>query len=199
MNNKGPNKRKIQAMETKNKIYNIAIDLIGKHGYYNVSIDDICNEAGVSKGTFYHHFNAKEDLIIALYKDEYESFISRIKETPITSSIDELIELICFHVKYAEKKGIDVMKQVYKSQLDYGDKLAISKNVLLQEMLHKIIYKGQMNNEIRNDMEPQYIINYLIRLSHGIIYDWCLNNGSYSLEEITRQSLNCVIQLIGLN
>ncbi|MBV1820153.1 TetR/AcrR family transcriptional regulator, partial [Bacteroidales bacterium MSK.15.36] len=169
MSDTGFNKRKIQAMETKNKIYNIAIDLIGKYGYDNVSIDEICNKAEVSKGTFYHHFNAKEDVIIALYKDEYECFINNIKKSTIDNSIEKLVELICFHVKYAEKKGLDIMKQVYKSQLDYGDKLAFSKNVLLQEMLCEIISKGQLNNEIRKDMQCKDIIDYLIRLSHGII------------------------------
>lgn len=196
MNGTGLNKRKIQAMETKNKIYNIAIDLIGKYGYDNISIDEICNKAEVSKGTFYHHFNAKEDIIIALYKDEYECFINNIKHSSIDNSIEELVELICFHVKYAEKKGLDIMKQIYKSQLDYGDKLAFSKNILLQKMLCEIISKGQLNNEIRKDMKCKDIIDYLIRISHGIIYDWCLNNGEYSLEDVTRNSLNCVIQLL---
>lgn len=198
MNKSGLNKRKIQAIETKNKIYNIAIELIGKYGYDNVSIDEICGKAEVSKGTFYHHFNAKEDVILALYKDEYECFLNSVKESPTNSYIDKLIELICFHVKYAETKGLDIVKQVYKTQLDYGNKLSVSKNVLLQEMLSDIIHKGQINNEIRNDMKSSDIIDYLIRLSHGIIYDWCLNNASYSLVEITRKSLNCVIQLIAL-
>lgn len=196
MNNQELNKRKIQAMETKNKIYNIAIELISKYGYDNVSIDEICKHSQVSKGTFYHHFTAKEDVIISLYKEEYEYFFNNIKETPMSSALDELVEVICFHVKYAEKKGLDIVKQVYKSQLDYGNKLMASKNILLQELLSEIIHKGQMNNEIRKDICLEDIINYLIRFSHGIIYDWCLNNGSYSIEDITRTSMNLLIQLI---
>lgn len=196
MTNKELNKRKIQAMETKNKIYNIAIELIGKYGYDNVSIDEICKHSQVSKGTFYHHFNAKEDVIIALYKEEYDCFLNNVKQAPISSTLDEIVEIICFHVKYAEKKGLDITKQVYKSQLDYGNKLIISKNILLQELLNEIIVKGQVNNEIRKDIPSEEIINYLIRVSHGIIYDWCLNNGSYSIEDVTRKSLSYLVQLI---
>ncbi len=198
MTNKELNKRKIQAMETKNKIYNIAIELIGKYGYDNVPIDEICKHAQVSKGTFYHHFNAKEDVIIALYKEEYECFLNNVKETPTTSTLDEIVEVICFHVKYAEEKGLDIVKQVYKSQLDYGNKLIDCKNILLQELLSEIICRGQIKNEITQDLECKDAINYLIRLSHGIIYDWCLNNGNYSIEDITRKSLNCVIQILKL-
>jgi len=196
LTNKELSKRKIQAMETKNKIYNIAINLIGKYGYDNVYIDEICKHSQVSKGTFYHHFNAKEDVILALYKEEYECFFYDLKETPMPSSLDELVEVICFHVKYAEKKGLDIVKQVYKSQIDYGNKLMVSKNILFHELLGEIIQKGQMNNEIRKDMGCEDIINSLIMFSNGIIYDWCLNNGNYSIEEITRKSLNYIIQIL---
>lgn len=41
---------------------------------------------------------------MALYKDEYECFINNIKKSTIDNSIEKLVELICFHVKYAEKK-----------------------------------------------------------------------------------------------
>lgn len=195
MNKQVNNKRKVQAMETKNKIYEMAIELIGKYGYDNVSIDEICEKANVSKGTFYHHFNAKEDVIIAFYQEEYEDFFNS-KNFTAESTLEEITEVIIFHVKYSERKGLDIVKQTYKSQLDYGSKLLLSKNILLHEKLREIIEKGQENGEIRKDKESVDIINYLIRLSHGIIYDWCLNNGSYSIEEITRMSLNCIMETL---
>lgn len=36
-----------------------AVELIGKHGFASVSIDDIVARAGVAKGTFYNHFKDK--------------------------------------------------------------------------------------------------------------------------------------------
>jgi len=196
LTNKELNKRKIQALETKTKIYNIAIKLLGTYGYDNVSIDEICKQSQVSKGTFYHHFNAKEDIIIALYSEEYECLLNNIKNIHLPNALDELVEVICLQVKYAEEKGLDIVKQVYKSQIDYGNKLMSSKNVFLHELLNEIVQSGQKNNEIRKDMSSEEIINCLIRLSHGIIYDWCLNNGNYSIEEITRKSLNYIIQIL---
>jgi TetR/AcrR family transcriptional regulator, transcriptional repressor for nem operon len=35
-------------------------------GYDNTSVRDIIDEVGIAKGTFYHHFNAKEELLDAL-------------------------------------------------------------------------------------------------------------------------------------
>lgn len=194
MTTKELNKRKIQALETKTKIYNIAIKLLGTYGYDNVSIEQICKKSQVSKGTFYHHFTAKEDIIMALYSEEYECLLNNIKDIHLSSVLDELVEIICLQVKYAEGKGLDIVKQVYKSQIDYGNKLMSSKNVFLHELLSEIVQSGQKNNEIRKDMSSEEIINCLIRLSHGIIYDWCLNNGNYPIEDVTRKSLSYIIE-----
>lgn len=44
------------------KLLNAAIKLVRTHGYAATSLEDLCNEAGVSKGAFFHHFKSKDDL-----------------------------------------------------------------------------------------------------------------------------------------
>jgi len=38
-------------------------------GYSNASVDEICADAGVSKGAFYHHFSSKHAAFMALLED----------------------------------------------------------------------------------------------------------------------------------
>lgn len=52
--------------ETKGKIIEAAIRLFSNRGFNAASVDDICAEAGVSKGAFYHHFESKQALFLAL-------------------------------------------------------------------------------------------------------------------------------------
>ena len=54
-------KRQEQARETKNRIYNSAIELMEKEGFDNITIADIREKAGVSVGAFYHYFASKND------------------------------------------------------------------------------------------------------------------------------------------
>lgn len=42
-----------------------ATELIRTQGYTSTTVDDLCEKAGVSKGTFFHNFESKEDLAIA--------------------------------------------------------------------------------------------------------------------------------------
>lgn len=43
-----------------------AIKLFSNNGYNKASVDEICGEAGISKGAFYHHFRSKQELFLAL-------------------------------------------------------------------------------------------------------------------------------------
>jgi len=52
--------------ETRGKIMDSAIKLFSTRGFNTASVDDICAEAGISKGAFYHHFESKQALFLAL-------------------------------------------------------------------------------------------------------------------------------------
>ena len=43
-----------------------AVKLFSNSGFNKASVDDICAEAGISKGAFYHHFKSKQELFLAL-------------------------------------------------------------------------------------------------------------------------------------
>jgi TetR/AcrR family transcriptional repressor of nem operon len=47
------------------RLMNAAYDMISEHSYGAVTVDAICERAGVKKGSFYHFFDSKSDLAIA--------------------------------------------------------------------------------------------------------------------------------------
>ncbi len=49
---------------SKNKLLDAALQVIRTKGYTATTVDGICLAAGVTKGSFFHHFKGKEDLAI---------------------------------------------------------------------------------------------------------------------------------------
>jgi TetR/AcrR family transcriptional repressor of nem operon len=57
---------------TRQKLVDAAHALIWANSYAHVSVEDICREAGVQKGSFYHFFPTKADLAAAALEDHWQ-------------------------------------------------------------------------------------------------------------------------------
>lgn len=51
--------------ESKKRILDAAMHVVRAKGYAATSIDDVCEAAGLTKGSFFHHFKSKEELALA--------------------------------------------------------------------------------------------------------------------------------------
>src|SRR5208282_3265975 len=58
--------------ETKEKLLQVGFDLIWDSSYGSVSLDDICKRAGINKGSFYHFFPTKADLVVEAYQEYWK-------------------------------------------------------------------------------------------------------------------------------
>lgn len=64
--------KELAAMETRPRVLTAAKLLFWRYGYASVSVDDICAVAKVQKGSFYHFFESKGDLLVAAMEDDWQ-------------------------------------------------------------------------------------------------------------------------------
>jgi len=91
--------------DTKEKLLQAAFDLIWNQSYGSVSVDHICDKAGVNKGSFYHFFPSKSDLAAAAYEEhwrEKQPELDRIFSPQIPPL--ERLELWCQHIRNRQKQ-----------------------------------------------------------------------------------------------
>ncbi len=58
---------------TREKILDTAIDLLWQQSFGAVSVDDICRGARIQKGSFYHYFPSKIDVVLEAYEKLWQS------------------------------------------------------------------------------------------------------------------------------
>lgn len=51
--------------ESRTKLLDATLNVVRAKGYTATRIEDVCAEAGLTKGSFFHHFKSKEDLALA--------------------------------------------------------------------------------------------------------------------------------------
>lgn len=187
--------RDLQAMETRKKIYDTAVNLLSEKGYDNTTVDDICNASGVAKGSFYHYFKKKSDIIVQTYVDVDER-ISQEFETlpPDTDVIDKIIYAPMFQARYAIEKGLNYTTLIYKQQIDTENAFFASDKRAFISFIRKAIQEGQDKGIIRQDISADELSKIVVSFSRGITYDWCLNDGSYDLEIRMEKAMLMLVQ-----
>ncbi|MEA4847845.1 MAG: helix-turn-helix domain-containing protein, partial [Clostridiaceae bacterium] len=63
-----------------NRLMEKSEELFWKYGYGPVTVDQIADEAGISKMTIYKYFHSKEDLFIEVLKKSIEFHVNRVME-----------------------------------------------------------------------------------------------------------------------
>jgi TetR/AcrR family transcriptional repressor of nem operon len=80
--------------ESKTKLLDAALHVIRARGYSATRIDDICEAAGLTKGSFFHHFKGKEDLALAAAEHFSNLADGLFKEAPYRSLPDPVDRLL---------------------------------------------------------------------------------------------------------
>ena len=77
----------------KAQILEAALKTISASGYANVTMDDLCRAAGLSKGGLAHYYRSKNELFIAVFKEFFERIFQRSKQTMELNenSVDKLL------------------------------------------------------------------------------------------------------------
>jgi AcrR family transcriptional regulator len=77
-----PSGQTAQGAAAKQRLYDVAIDLMAKRGYETTTLRDVAKEAGVSLGLLYRYFPGKRAVIIALYDDLSADFARLAVDMP---------------------------------------------------------------------------------------------------------------------
>jgi len=78
---------------TRERLIEAAVLLFWEKGYANTSMSDLLKHAAVNSGSFYHFFNSKEDLLIAML-DRYLAMLHPMLLQPAWEGVDDPIERI---------------------------------------------------------------------------------------------------------
>lgn len=195
MENEIKTSRQMQAEQTKNKLLEVSLKLVRKEGYDQVKITDICDEAGVSVGAFYHHFKNKEGIVVVAYQkcDDFfrDSIYPMFKDR---EDIEVIYDYLDYQMNYGMVYGIDFATQIYKAQLTDGNEFFLNMDRGLPKGLTKLIEHLQEIGVLKNECKALSISKEILILSRGILYNWCQSNGNYDPRKLCRRMVSNYIQ-----
>jgi len=202
MREKKLDKRKAQGAETKKKLYEIAERLFTERNFSDVSVEDITDEAGITKGAFYVHFESKDALIAILIADyatqadtNYKTFLETLPDDMRASEV-----LLALTQKIAETLlytiGYENMKKVYQMLLagtvDTGAVKGYSRELFT--LFHGVLEKGIRRGELTSSLPLEELSRHFVMAIRGVSYEWCVLYPDFDLKKQAMEHCNLLIE-----
>jgi TetR/AcrR family transcriptional regulator, cholesterol catabolism regulator len=189
--------RKARALSTRRRIFDTAVSLFAKKGYSKVTVDDICNKMGLSKGAFYNYFKSKDQIIMEgfIAYDEYYRTDALKEIANFKGCIDQLVAYNRLVLKKIVQTGKPTMQAVFHSEMGFKKRASYinSEKRSLYTVGESLVVEAQKAGELRTDLSSKQITNVIVRSLRGIVYDWCLPGSKVDLEEEGEDILKVVI------
>lgn len=194
---------------TRQEILTAASELFRTKGYDATSVDDIVLAANVAKGTFYYHFEAKEDLVLALQEAELKRAAehSRAKLASGESPMKVLFEFVSDASHWTEANS-DLARALFKQKFtmmarhhgEGGSKECPmqagpppSIKIYFFDFIVDILSAAQKRNEIRDDIATQDLARIVIAVVMSARMSFLLGGTQDTMAETVQRSLNIVL------
>lgn len=179
-----------KSKETKARIFRAAKKILQKNGYEELSIKNICEEAGVSNGSFYHHFKTKDDLL-SYYIEDQPNINPDLLDIP--RNADEakiaIIHVYLNYVEYCRDLGVEFMSGYYDTKNQALNPAIRTERpypiVTVQTYVEKAIRAGI----IKLGVEIEEFTTDIRMIVIGNVFEWCLRDGEADFEGNMRRSL----------
>ena len=190
-------KQQLKSKETKAKIFRAAKHILQKQGYEQLSIKNICEEAGVSNGSFYHHFKTKDDLL-SYYIEEQPSINPDLLDMPQNAAEAKaaIIQVYLNYVHYCQELGVEFMSNYYTPKNQSLNPLIRTERPYPIVTVHNYLQKAIDADIIKLDLDLEDITTDIRMIVIGNVFEWCLKSGEADFEGNMRRTLR--IYLDGL-
>jgi AcrR family transcriptional regulator len=166
--------------DSKKQILQTALKLFMKNSYKEVSLRDIVNEVGLTKGAFYHYYSSKDDLFEEVVKYFYNNaIIANYSKFPKQSLkefykhyLNTLLEPDDFD-EIEEDGGMNIFIFLSDAAKRIPDFLEIHTAQRKKERWAwtEIIETAKRNKEIKTNIKNEELASLFLKISDGIVMD----------------------------
>ena len=183
-------KQQLKSKETKERIFRAARHILQKKGYEELSIKNICEEAGVSNGSFYHHFKTKDDLS-SYYIEDQPSINPDLLDLPRDSreAKETIIYVYLNYVHYCQELGVEFMANYYTPKNQSLNPLIRTERPYPIVTVHNYLDKCIQAGIVSPRLSLEDITTDIRMIVIGNVFEWCLKTGDADFEGNMKRSL----------
>lgn len=190
-------RRERKKEETRQTILAASCELFKEKGYEATSVDEIVNRADIVKGTFYYHFESKEQVLINLRFDAIARAMEQAQRALETgSAVDALTILATRMAKWSEDNP-ELARVFYAKApalaTPAGNVGAQRPVAPLALKIAEIVRRGQVDSELRDDVEALVVAEMFMFMLFHAQMSWVADGQHDSPVQRVRQWLDLLL------
>ncbi len=162
--------------KTLTKIEKSMVTLLNVKSYDDISIKDICDESGISRGTFYQHYRDKDDFLFQYQKAMMKKGKRRLTQIQFEERRQFFEHALNFWINEGE-----LLLLLLRDNGAYIVHQAMKKN-LQQNIEVRLV--PIMNTQALTNKEKYFLIIFMSNAVFGVLQDWVQRGRQESTKEI---------------
>ena len=179
-----------KSRETRERIFRAAKRILEKQGYEELSIKNICEEAGVSNGSFYHHFKTKDDLL-SYYSEDQPKIDPDLLELPdsVEGVKEGIIKVYLNYVKYCRELGVEFVAEYYDTKNQALNAAVRTERPYPVLTVQSYVEKAMAAGIVSLNVEIDEFTTDIRMIVIGNVFEWCVKHGDADFEGNMSRSL----------
>jgi len=161
---------------TREKLLDITFEEVYIHGYTATSVDTILKRAGIPKGSMYHHFKGKKELVLAIVEERLFPKMALFFDFEPTEgqSVTETIRGT-FAAMAKNKPLITYGCPLYRLMVELSgvdetfDSLLSTRVRQMEENLAFLLQKGIESGEFNKILDTKAFASYILESTWGVL------------------------------
>jgi AcrR family transcriptional regulator len=181
---------------TRGRIMEAAVKCFSSSGYDAASVEDICAEAGVSKGAFYYHFTSKQALFLALLQDwlgKLEGAIGAVHASTMPDTLVRLTDMLPSVLESAHDRWIMWLEFWLQASRDKNVwQATIEPYRHYREVFTGLVQQGIAEGSLRA-VDPEATAQAILSMAVGLFLQGVLDPGGADWRKAAEQSMRILM------
>lgn len=191
--NKMPRRERKKAA-VRRRIIDTAIDLFGRHGLQEVTVEHIADVADLGKGTVYNYFQTKEDIVVAYMVEKERQVQARVSH--LAESKGSLASILAAYIElqFRLKRSYHAFVRVFLAQMFLRTEQFLPSMAEIESLIDpnlEALFEGlKKRGWLRTDVDIPELIRVFKTIHLGLTALWAVEGPPFrGTERITRQEM----------
>jgi len=186
--------------DTRQKLYEAAVDLIAERGHSATTVDDIAERAGVAKGTVYYNFPSKPALFEELLRHGVGLLTARFREVvagqPPRQAVAALIRAQLEYIQRYRAFAQLLLSEMWRTNREWQQTLRLLREEAIG-VIAEVIQAGVDAGEFPADQDVRLASSALFGVGLMVAVDWLMFTPERPVGEV-EEALRAIVRRVAV-